>query len=1058
MPVSALPLLLLAALLGAGALSAADAPGPTPIGAAGAGAGAGVKAPSRSEAEQLAAAGAQAMHESATDPAHAVAAAVAFARALAYYQAAGDVDRVCDLEASIFWCTKRMSADDVSRFVAGGHADAGTSAALAQVEALTAAPVAVSEAQAFFDRAARFASDHPGDFAQISVRYFEVAERFAGTALSLSAQKLSLAAQQQQTAQLQAQQAAARQTLFTKRAAPPAPGAPATAHAPPAEGALRTAVAAVRKLYKEDYARSRVQDKRRLAAKLLDQVAATSDDPTMQVALLDEAIELAGAGGDGYAVVAAGDLLARTVTGVDANARIKEALARARSNPVAAAILTLLEHPLDAEANAVVGKDACFECGRWSIGLPLLARSEGEFHAVAEMELLRPAGAAQQVELADAWYELGKKARPGARERMIGRASSWYQLAEAAITGITKQRIAVRLDELDGLLPLANLDYDNLTPKQWDRLKGAVVEVAAGRERTDTGLSLARNQRIRVVAQPTDTWNCDYYGSTVTVNWKGNRTDRGGAATVIGGLPLGALTMQSEQGTPTRPGIIEGGGRLYLAPHAGPRGAAGKGVIRCKLVAVADDDAESRGEPFAMIGDPPESAKKMAGMHVQRLAVGSGSDGRLRAVALGADDLCYAYAQDARFAWYGVGALPNAARKPVAAVSAGQAPGPGFEVVCLGREDGQPAALRMDAQGAWGEAEALPNPAHTPYAALATVTGGDGRLQVVCLGRDDGQPYLFSQDAQGLWTSGGALGNPGKTPFATVAAGVPIRNRFALLLVGRDDGQPAVLWYDGRGTWGAVEALPDPGHTPFSAAVLALGSDGYPQAIGLGREDGQPYLIWQDIVTGTWAWSGALANPELIPLGRLTTGVGRDHKLQVIALGRDDGQPYLLWHNPQGKWAPLSALPAGTARTGAVASGQSLDGNLHVLYLGKDDGVPAVLVSDGISGMWSAAGAPVPLAEGDRLDGGDGAGLDAQLSGTWKRDDGEPIIVKPGGAGTVAGLAMSWRIAGGCAELTYPGHPERGDRLVITGPEAARFITPSTGKIQDLVREATGQR
>jgi hypothetical protein len=540
------------------------------------------------------------------------------------------------------------------------------------------------------------------------------------------------------------------------------------------------------------------------------------------------------------------------------------------------------------------------------------------------------------------------------------------------------------------------------------------------------------------------------------VNWKGNRTDRGGAATIIGDLPLGALTMQSEQGTPTRPGVLEGGGRVFLAPHAGPRGAAGKGIIRCKLVAVADDDADSRGEPFAMVGEPPESAKRMAGRRVQRLAVGSGADGLLRAVALGADDLCYAYAQDALFAWHAVGALPNAARKPYSAIAVGAGPGAALEVVCLGREDGQPALLRLDQQGAWGEAEPLPNPSHIPYAALATVTGMDQRLQLVCLGRDDGQLYLLSQDAQGAWTPGAAIGNPGRTPFASVASGVRIRNRFAMLLIGRDDGQPAVLWYDGRGTWGAVEPLPDPGHTPLSAAVLAEGSDGYPQAVVIGRSDGQPYLIWQDVVTGSWAWSGALSNPEAIPLGVLATGLGRDRKLQVIALGRDDGQPYLFWHNPQGKWSTLSALPSGTARTGAVASGQSLDGNLQVLCLGKDDSLPAVLVSDGITGMWTAAGQPAPALP--PADGAPAAGLDTQLLGTWKRGDGEVVIVKAGGEGIVAGMAMTWRIVGGSCLLSYPGHSERSDRLVITGTDNARFITPSSAKVQELVREAAGPR
>src|SRR5271170_2932355 len=73
----------------------------------------GATTPTQKEAEQLVAAGKQAMQDSNADPSRSVAAAVSFSKAIKYYEAAGDIDKVCDLEANIFWCKKRMNIEDV---------------------------------------------------------------------------------------------------------------------------------------------------------------------------------------------------------------------------------------------------------------------------------------------------------------------------------------------------------------------------------------------------------------------------------------------------------------------------------------------------------------------------------------------------------------------------------------------------------------------------------------------------------------------------------------------------------------------------------------------------------------------------------------------------------------------------------------------------------------------------------------------------------------------------------------------------------------------------------
>ncbi len=579
----------------AAAAKAAAAPpaAPTPSApVAAAPAAAPVPAISQKEAEQLVRVGKVAMQESNDHPSRSVDAAVAFSKAIAYYEAAGEVDKVCDLEANIFWCKKRMNVDDVKAFMAAKAGDHSVEQALAKADAVATKEIPKSEAKNYLERADRFASEHPDDLEQISVRYFEVAERFVGTDIALNAQKLSLAAQQKQLRQFQAEKDAQRQTLFTKPADGAAPGVQLAAL--PGADAQKTAVASVRKIYKDDYAKAKPNQRRRLIAKLLDQVPGSKDDPATQYALLNEAIELSVGVADWYSVFIACDEMAKYFKGVDAKAKKKEVYGKVRPAPAVQAILKLLDNPEDADANAVVGKYFCFEGGKWSLGLPLLAHgNDATYKAAAEMELLRPASTAQQIELADKWYELGKKARPGARESLLARAFTWYKQAEPTISGITKQRVVQRIDEIDGLLPMTNVDYDNLTPKQWDHLKGATVEVLAGKDRNDIGISISRGQRVRVVPHPTDTWVSDYFSTPLTITWKG-ATNSGLLISSygFGDFPIGAMVMQIEQGKVAKPGILEGEGRIFLGPYAAGWGSGGSGKIRCKILPVTDDDGD----------------------------------------------------------------------------------------------------------------------------------------------------------------------------------------------------------------------------------------------------------------------------------------------------------------------------------------------------------------------------------------------------------------------------------------------------------------------------------
>lgn len=149
------------------------------------------------EADQQAALGLQVLQASDTNPRQTVAAALAFTSALGFYRAQGDTDRVCELQASLYWCKKRMTLEDVQAFLVARGQDEGLAKLAEQMATATATTVPKEEAAAYFSRAEKYAQQHPMDYLQVAIRYFEVADRFQGTDVSLTAQRRSLDAQRQ---------------------------------------------------------------------------------------------------------------------------------------------------------------------------------------------------------------------------------------------------------------------------------------------------------------------------------------------------------------------------------------------------------------------------------------------------------------------------------------------------------------------------------------------------------------------------------------------------------------------------------------------------------------------------------------------------------------------------------------------------------------------------------------------------------------------------------------------------------------------------------------------
>ncbi len=110
---------------------------------------------------------------------------------------------------------------------------------------------------------------------------------------------------------------------------------------------------------------------------------------------------------------------------------------------------SLKANPADAEAHLALGRQCCLD-DDWKGGLPHLAKgSDGEVRQLAQRDLASPAGPAEQIELADAWWTLGKARQGEDRELLLLRASHWYDRAHAKLTsGLERLKVEKRLEEL----------------------------------------------------------------------------------------------------------------------------------------------------------------------------------------------------------------------------------------------------------------------------------------------------------------------------------------------------------------------------------------------------------------------------------------------------------------------------------------------------------------------------------------------------------------------------------------------------------------------------------
>jgi tetratricopeptide (TPR) repeat protein len=114
------------------------------------------------------------------------------------------------------------------------------------------------------------------------------------------------------------------------------------------------------------------------------------------------------------------------------------------------AIDALRRNPGNAEASLKVGRFLAFFKGNWGAGLPHLARSsDARVRAAATKDLAGPEAAAEQVAVADAWWDLAEAERGTAKTQLLLHAKEWYEQATAKLSGFSKTQVDKRLKEID---------------------------------------------------------------------------------------------------------------------------------------------------------------------------------------------------------------------------------------------------------------------------------------------------------------------------------------------------------------------------------------------------------------------------------------------------------------------------------------------------------------------------------------------------------------------------------------------------------------------------------
>jgi len=127
------------------------------------------------------------------------------------------------------------------------------------------------------------------------------------------------------------------------------------------------------------------------------------------------------------------------------------------------AIVILKTTPADRSANLAVGKFQCFFKGDWEAGLPKLARGDDPIlKALAELDIKGGGGANGDVKIGDSWWKLSEPLTGLQRKVIQARAGYWYQQALPGLSGLARDKVAGRLQDIQQFVYLADLPAEEV--------------------------------------------------------------------------------------------------------------------------------------------------------------------------------------------------------------------------------------------------------------------------------------------------------------------------------------------------------------------------------------------------------------------------------------------------------------------------------------------------------------------------------------------------------------------------------------------------------------------
>lgn len=110
----------------------------------------------------------------------------------------------------------------------------------------------------------------------------------------------------------------------------------------------------------------------------------------------------------------------------------------------------LKTEPDNAKANLALGRFLCLDKAQWQEGLVFLSKGDdAALKAAAAADSRQPDRPADQVAVADLWWEAAQPAAGTEREQLLKRAQRWYRAGLADLSGLQKVRVEKRLQQIE---------------------------------------------------------------------------------------------------------------------------------------------------------------------------------------------------------------------------------------------------------------------------------------------------------------------------------------------------------------------------------------------------------------------------------------------------------------------------------------------------------------------------------------------------------------------------------------------------------------------------------